>query len=650
MDAPAFTAVLQVPTTVCEGLNVQFRSTEDLHREVPDEYPDWPVTDLRASGSYFDLSVNLGRLMYRELVESFHMILPMYMLPGMYIQVEPSVSDGREFHYHLVCEQGSMSGRDFSTWLKRWKVFMDRYLLEGHTWALTWQIRKTRQGRLYQADLSFVQRYLLPKLPVEHCWFAWTNIERFKGIILSVPNRVRCGTEGGAIPLPYITELTAATASETVEAPAMAGKGTDRFLSLIDWLVDQGIATERKWLAADKRSYRSFLGSSGGVLQARNALAVAKREMVLAHPLLGYLQRGGQAMASDNKVAELFKLNGYDPSDAAWYFAGWAQGVWAKRRALWLWGPASTGKTLLAAAIANLSPSYGCVNWTNQNFPFNDCHCQSLVWWEEGRMTENIVEVAKAILGGAPVRLDVKNKGSEDFIPTCVIITSNGDLTVTIDGPVISSAHQEALKTRITMFRFQRLVPPGLAPIPDGDLRDFFRTGFDLLTTKGAPPEAFQVPRPCEKPMDPPECISPLRLLASVSETREHWSSEDEWFPPLRQSTPAEESRDQTPPNTPEAASPNPPVDEIVSQPFPTSPTSHRYRVTSEAAEVELWWLNKLRDEDWADHLNLRGPEKPVCAGLFYYHLWLSEPWRYRRRLALTEASHQRSFYDWNWW
>nr|WNO16007.1 nonstructural protein [Porcine parvovirus 3] len=636
MEASCFTAVLHVPKSLCESAAVLFEYPADILSSVPDVIEDWPVSDLQSASEYFDIGVNLGRVIYRELLESFAMILPQHRSPKLFLQLEPSSSEEKAFHYHLVAEQGNVSGREFSNWLKRWATFLTRHMAQGHSWSILWDIRKTRQGRLYQCDLTFVLRYLLPKVPVEHVWYAWTNMERFEAAALSVPARVRCLSEGGAIALPFTGGRGEASGSPS--APTMAGKGTERFLNLIDWLVEEGIATERRWLATDKKSYRSFLGSSGGVLQARNALQVARREMVLARPLLGYLRRGGSDIASDNKVTELFRINGYDPEDAAWYFAAWAAGAWAKRRAMWLWGPASTGKTLLAAAIAAVAPSYGCVNWTNQNFPFNDCHCQSLVWWEEGRMTENIVEVAKAILGGAPVRLDVKNKGSEDFIPTCVIITSNGDLTVTVDGPVVSTAHQEALQTRITMFQFQRLVPPGLAPLPERDLRDFFAWGAQLLESKGAPPEQFRVPRRSDKPRLSEIIRSPRLPIAA--EERPTWSSEDEWFSPNRER-----------PNTPEAPAADESTDvsvsELVSLPFPDLDAPERYQ-RDFPLDVDAAWLDVF--VDWAQNLNLRAPGAPRAGSLYRYHQWLSEPWRYRQTLSRTEGYVRSRMYDWiNW-
>nr|AFM30852.1 non-structural protein [Porcine hokovirus] len=636
MEASCFTAVLHVPKSLCESAAVLFEYPADNLSSVPDVIEDWPVTDLQSASEYFDIGVNLGRIIYRELLESFGMILPQHRSPKLIKQLEPSSSEENAIHYHLVAEQGNVSGTEISNWLKRWASFLTRHMAPGHSWCTLWDIRKTRQGRLYQCDLTFLLRYLLPKVPVEHVWYAWTNMQRFEAAALSVPARVRCLSEGGAFALPFTGRSGEASGSRS--APTMAGNGTERFLNLIDWLVEDGIATERRWLATDKKSYRSFLGSSGAVLQPRNALQVARREMVLARPLLGYLRRGGSDIASDNKVTEHLRINGYDPEDAAWYFAAWAARAWAKRRAMWLWGPASTGKTLLAAAIAAVAPSYGCVNWTNQNLPFNDCHCQSLVWSEEGRMTEYIVEVAKAILGGAPVRLDVKNNGSEEFIPTCVIITSNGDLTVTVDRPVVSSPHQEALQTRITMFQFQRLVPPDLAPLPVRDLRDHLACGAQLLESKGGPAEQLRVPGRSDKPRLSEIIRSPHLPIAA--EERSTWSSGDQWISPNRE-----------PRTTPEAPAADESTDvsvsELVSLPLPDLDAAESYQ-REIPLDVEAAWLDVFVDR--AQNLNLRAARAPRAGSLYRYHQWLSEPWRYRQTLSRTEGYVGSRMYDWiNW-
>nr|AYN77557.1 nonstructural protein [Chimpanzee parv4] len=663
MDAPAWIAVLQIPTGFLTT-STNWRDWDGLRRPRNLLADDWPIQELRESVPIFDHAVNLGYCIFQQLFASHAVTLPCRVKPSMFLQLEPSSGEDKEVHYHLVVNQADMVGREFSNWLRTWKVFMAGYVVAPR-WTLSWDIRKTRQGRLYQADMSFVKNYLLPKLPLNDCFYAWTNIDRFEAAVLSVRNRQLSGPQG-AIALPFTDAAPPVPAAEG-QPPTMAGKGTQRFMDLIDWLVENGIATEKRWLAINKHSYRSFLGSSGGVLQAKNALQIAKREMVLAHPLLGYLVKNAAPFEESNKVAQLFRINGYDPVDAAWYFAAWARGVWAKRRAIWLWGPASTGKTLLAAAIANLSPSYGCVNWTNQNFPFNDCHCQSLVWWEEGRMTENIVEVAKAVLGGAPVRLDVKNKGSEDYIPTCVILTSNGDLTVTVDGPVVSTQHQEALQTRITMFQFQRIVPEGLAPLPEEEVRSFFKLGEQELNIKGPPPEEFRVPRNFDKQPMASTSNLPKALCAPIEESQADWDSEDDWFP-----QPTQKKRRQiqeTPPPSPseviELSSPSPVPDappntpdslgelsltptsisQIVSAPFPEE-TAERYG----AGDIESFWSEHVFDADWATRLHICPPGGPRPYGLFWTYLWSREFWRFRQSIYRSEAHLVNRRFIWAWW
>ncbi len=120
---------------------------------------------------------------------------------------------------------------------------------------------------------------------------------------------------------------------------------------------------------------------------------------------------------SSNRIYKILELNGYDPQYAASVFLGWATKKFGKRNTIWLFGPATTGKTNIAEAIAHTVPFYGCVNWTNENFPFNDCVDKMVIWWEEGKMTAKVVESAKAILGGSKVRVDQKCKSSAQIDP-----------------------------------------------------------------------------------------------------------------------------------------------------------------------------------------------------------------------------------------
>lgn len=76
---------------------------------------------------------------------------------------------------------------------------------------------------------------------------------------------------------------------------------------------------------------------------------------------------------------------------------------------MWLFGPVTTSKTNIAEAHA--VPFYGCVSWTNENVPFNDCMDKMVIQWKECKMTAKVMESAKAMgEGGSTVQVDQKCK------------------------------------------------------------------------------------------------------------------------------------------------------------------------------------------------------------------------------------------------
>lgn len=92
----------------------------------------------------------------------------------------------------------------------------------------------------------------------------------------------------------------------------------------------------------------------------------------------------------------MFELNGYDPAYAGRVLYGWCQKKFGKRNTIWVFGPnATAGKTNITEAISYVVLFYGCVNWTNENFPFNDCINKISIWWEEGKMTAKVVSLQR---------------------------------------------------------------------------------------------------------------------------------------------------------------------------------------------------------------------------------------------------------------
>lgn len=135
-----------------------------------------------------------------------------------------------------------------------------------------------------------------------------------------------------------------------------------------------------------------------------------------------------------------------------------------------------TGKTNITEAIAHAGPFYGCVNWTNGDFPFNDYVDQMVIWWEEGKMTNKGVESAKAILGGSAIQIDQKYKVSVQTEPMPVIITSN-TMCFVVDGNSMTFEHKEPLKERMFLFRFSIKLWHDFGKICKREIMDFFSLG-----------------------------------------------------------------------------------------------------------------------------------------------------------------------------
>lgn len=164
----------------------------------------------------------------------------------------------------------------------------------------------------------------------------------------------------------------------------------------------------------------------------------------------------------------MFGVNGYDPA-----YAGRAQ--FGKRNTIWLFGPATTTrKTNIAKAISHAVLFYGCVNWTNENFPFNDCINKMSLWWEERKMTAKVVESAKAILNGSPVCIDQKCQSSQQTDLTPVTVTSNTNMCAVVDGNSITFEHQQPLEDQIFKSELACQLHHDFRKIMKTEIREFF--------------------------------------------------------------------------------------------------------------------------------------------------------------------------------
>lgn len=331
---------------------------------------------------------------------------------------------------------------------------------------------------------NYILYYLLGKTQPAAVW-AWSNIDKWQSALLSNSEREKLKAD-------FVLQHGPPDKNTNKANPKIDTPTAERYMELIDWLVEKGITTEKQWLLEDRVSFRSHQAGQGTARHIKEALKAAAQEILLTKCARDYLVTGQDfSNIKENRIYKIMHLNGYDPHMAAAIFAKWCNREYGKRNTIWLFGPATTGKTNIAEAIAHAVPFYGCVNWTNESFPFNDCINKLIIWWEEGKMTAKTVETAKAILGGSKVRVDQKCRGSEELEPTPVIITSNTNMCYVIDGNTTTYEHQKPLEERMFKFNLVQKLAPDFGKISKQEVREFFTWG---TTYDGVPESQFMVP------------------------------------------------------------------------------------------------------------------------------------------------------------
>lgn len=426
-------------------------------------------------------------------------------------------AQGEGYHVHLLYSQAgsnsSVLGRKVYAILRRAAQGVIDNPEADNRW---FQMAKTSVS--YGANKTYnefyIPNYLLKKQQDELQW-AWTNIPEYINAQVSLEERQKL-VEANRANIPAAAEEGEASAGPS-QGPISKNRQTEAYMELVEWLVSEGITSEKQWVRENKESYLSYNATSSSRGQIKAALDNAAKLMMLTKEASDYLI--GPSPPEDvreNRIWKILDLNGYDPAVVGTILVGWCKRQWGKRNTVWLFGPATTGKTNIAEAVAHAVPHYGNVNWTNENFPFNDCVDKHLIWWEEGRMTARVVEPAKAILGGSAVRVDKKCKDSLQIEPTPVIITSNTNMCCVTDGNSTTYEHAEPLEDRMWRIDLLRKLPHDFGKVTKREVREFFAWA---AANPVAVEPAFLVPKGAQ--------THPLMLIGQKRERGEEPRGED---------------------------------------------------------------------------------------------------------------------------
>nr|QJI54729.1 putative non-structural protein [Bovine copiparvovirus 3] len=340
----------------------------------------------------------------------------------------------------------------------------------------TWQPNKNSNGSWKTVDNEFIIHYFLTKLPYKECTYAWTNLQ---GKIGEACNNI----EKRKIILKSFE-------NDSGQPPVFKASTGDKLKSLVDYCIKYSLFSPNDFRKNCRDVYMTYACTQPGNHMLTTACAIAKEEAMERKPLglqlanfaseldaENWCNKADSVEIGGNKIYDIMILNGYDPIMVAYAFYNWAMQKTGKRNTIWLYGPATTGKTILARGIATGAISYGCVNWNNQNFPFQDISGAAVGWWEEGKVTEASVEQTKALLGGGKIRIDIKCKPSVEINSPPFIMTSNVDMTQVYSGNTISWEHRKPLQDRMIKITLDKKLPPDYGVITPKMVIDFFRYG-----------------------------------------------------------------------------------------------------------------------------------------------------------------------------
>ena len=347
-----------------------------------------------------------------------------------FTQLEETV----HLHLHCVFEASSLSGTQKRSFLSAVRSATEDLLRSAGRSFSTRSIQFLRQRNGSHRSIvfiDFVRRYLL------------TKKERKAGVEGWV-----CRTHSN-VPVEWLTvDVVPVERPENKDMSVMSNKAYD-FETCLAECVKAGVGDSTKLRQRFPVLYLNKMSGQGGKQWLKMLMEMSRDNIIHDGTLADYLgDLPPQVSVPDNIITRIMMNNQICPGFFCANLYRWASMQCGKRNTMFFYGPASTGKTLICQALSEAAPFYGNVNKNNENFPFNDCTNQALVWWEEASISGKNVEDAKALMGGTQMRIDRKGGDSVTVPPTPVMMTSNNEVWYVVNGNSITTVHEAPLKSR----------------------------------------------------------------------------------------------------------------------------------------------------------------------------------------------------------
>lgn len=263
------------------------------------------------------------------------------------------------------------------------------------------------------------------------------------------------------------------------------------YKDLVTMCVDKQIYTVEDLMLEEPDVYLDFMLKQGGQQQLERALQIGVKKAARVWPWEHIMKthRGTQGKAEETKTWKILSNNGYNPEEVLHAMSAVLNGEMGKRNTIVFCGPASTGKSIIVESLMRRVGLYGCLNHSNENFPFSDFGDKRVIWGEEITNLGQNVDMWKCVMSGQEVRVDQKGKGSVVLKKTPVVMTSNGDIEIVQQRAMIVHKHAEPIKVRCVRVKLEIRLDEDHGLIDEGE----WDTLFAYLLSRGHKPDQISV-------------------------------------------------------------------------------------------------------------------------------------------------------------